>query len=197
MSRKYQGDVVFIEERHEVFAVYIEGAVIRAVPRRTVHEDDQPFPGLLGRSQILVEPGCFIFHHRRTPAVQFFIIRIEGHVVDVAIIEGVSQAVLVLRAAIGHGEQGLIRIRFGKFPIHAIGFVVAQDRRKGDMAGQYIGVVKPVPPLEVSLTVVGNVAHVDKESRIIVLLPGDLRRLPPDAVIGGLRVAEDEDFVFV
>ena len=116
---------------------------------------------------------------------------------DVAIIKGVSQAVLVLRSAIGHGEQGLIRIRFGKFPIHAIGFVVAQDRGKGDVAGQDIGIFKPVPPLEVGLPVVGNVAHIDEESRIIVLLPGDLRRLPPDAVIGGLRVAEDEDFVFV
>ena len=47
------------------------------------------------------------------------------------------------------------------------------------------------------LAVIDEVAHVDEESRIIVLLPGDLRRLTPDAVIGGLRVAEDEDFVFV
>lgn len=143
-----------------------------------MHEDDHSFTRFLGSCQVLIEPGRFIFHHRRPPAVQFFVIRVERYVVDVAIIEGVGQAVLVLRAAIRYGKEAFIGIRFGKLPIHAVGFVIPQDRRKGDMAGQDIGVFKPVTPLEIGLAVVSNVPHIDEESRIIVLLPGNLCRLP-------------------
>ena len=183
MGRKNQRHVIFIKEGHKISPIDIRKGPVRSRYCRPVHEHNQPLSPFPGVCQVLIQPGHFVFHHVRIQLVQFFIIRIQCRIVDITIIKGIGQTALSFRGTVRHGKQCFIGIRFTKFPIQRIGFMVPKNRGNGHIGRKDIGIFIPGFPLIPGLSIIAQISYDRKKGGSGMGFIGSLCRLSPDTII--------------
>ena len=77
-------------------------------------------------------------------------------------------------------------------PVRVVRFVIAQEGHCGDAGDHRADGIEPGIPLVMGLAVIDEVAHVDEELGILIVLPSRLRQGGPAAVVAGLGIGEDE-----